>query len=173
MVTKAIVLGAGGPTGVAWEVGLLAGLAEAGLDVTAADLVVGTSAGSLVGAFVTSGANIEELYENQLETSGPASAQPPKPPPTTPPAATMAAGVVDPAASAAASGASRGAVLTLAWLVLRYRDPARYRREVGKLALGARTMTEAQWRSNFEGRLPTEDWPKAGCRRRTGPVKSC
>ena len=36
------MLGAGGETGIAWEVGLLAGLAAHGVDLAAADLVVGT-----------------------------------------------------------------------------------------------------------------------------------
>ena len=35
---RAVVLGAGGVTGVAWEIGLLHGLAERGLDLTGADL---------------------------------------------------------------------------------------------------------------------------------------
>jgi NTE family protein len=45
MTRRALVLGAGGEAGIAWEVGLLAGLADRGVDLTAADLVVGTSAG--------------------------------------------------------------------------------------------------------------------------------
>ena len=45
----ALVLGGGGITGIAWEIGVLAGLAEAGVDLSGADLVVGTSAGSVVG----------------------------------------------------------------------------------------------------------------------------
>ena len=40
---RALVLGGGGVTGVAWEIGMLMGLAEAGLDLSAADLFVGTS----------------------------------------------------------------------------------------------------------------------------------
>jgi predicted acylesterase/phospholipase RssA len=44
----ALVLGGGGITGIAWEIGVLAGLAEAGTDLSGADLVVGTSAGSVV-----------------------------------------------------------------------------------------------------------------------------
>ena len=44
------MLGAGGEAGIAWEVGLLAGLAERGTDLTAADLVIGTSAGAGVAA---------------------------------------------------------------------------------------------------------------------------
>lgn len=49
-MTKALVLGGGGPVGIAWESGLLAGLAENGVDLSGADFVVGTSAGSFVGA---------------------------------------------------------------------------------------------------------------------------
>src|SRR5690349_15668315 len=64
---KALVLGGGGVTGIAWELGLLAGLAEAGIDLTSADLVVGTSAGSVVGAQVTSGADLETLFARQLQ----------------------------------------------------------------------------------------------------------
>src|SRR5918998_6452605 len=63
----ALVLGGGGVTGIAWEIGLLAGLAEAGADLSGADLVVGTSAGSVVGAQLTGGAELPELYERQLE----------------------------------------------------------------------------------------------------------
>jgi len=39
------VLGGGGVTGVAWEIGLLAGLAARGVKLGQADLVVGKSAG--------------------------------------------------------------------------------------------------------------------------------
>src|SRR5215203_317444 len=65
--STALLLGGGGVTGVAWEIGLLAGLAEAGLDLSGADLVVGTSAGSVVGAQLTSGAELEALFARQLE----------------------------------------------------------------------------------------------------------
>ena len=54
----ALVLGGGGITGIAWEIGVLAGLAEAGTDLTGPDLVVGTSAGSVVGALLTSGSEL-------------------------------------------------------------------------------------------------------------------
>jgi NTE family protein len=66
MTTRGLVLGGGGITGIAWETGLLWGLAEAGLDLTSADRVVGTSAGSIVGAQITSGTDLEELYRRQL-----------------------------------------------------------------------------------------------------------
>jgi NTE family protein len=47
---RALVLGAGGNAAIAWEVGVLAGLLDVGIDVRTADVVIGTSAGSVVGA---------------------------------------------------------------------------------------------------------------------------
>ena len=49
-MSRAVVLGGGGPVGIAWESGLVAGLAQQGIDLGAADRIVGTSAGSVVGA---------------------------------------------------------------------------------------------------------------------------
>lgn len=67
---RALVLGGGGITGIAWEIGLLHGLARAGVDLTDADLVVGTSAGSVVGALLrcggADGLDPAALYETQL-----------------------------------------------------------------------------------------------------------
>jgi NTE family protein len=48
--SRALVLGGGGPVGRAWEIGLAQGFAEQGIDVGAADLIIGTSAGAVVGA---------------------------------------------------------------------------------------------------------------------------
>ncbi|MFD6453435.1 patatin-like phospholipase family protein [Nocardia sp. NPDC060220] len=56
-----LILGGGGEVGVAWETGVLAGLAEhAGFSVTDCAVTVGTSAGSIVGAIATSGADLAE-----------------------------------------------------------------------------------------------------------------
>jgi NTE family protein len=66
MTRTALVLGGGGVTGIAWELGILKGLADAGLDLTRADLVVGTSAGSVVGAQIATGRPLDELYTVQL-----------------------------------------------------------------------------------------------------------
>jgi NTE family protein len=63
----ALVLGGGGITGIAWELGILAGAARAGVDLTDADIVIGTSAGSVVGAQVTNGTALDDLYAAQLE----------------------------------------------------------------------------------------------------------
>ena len=56
MTKKALVLGGGGPVGIAWESGLLTGFAEAGVDLSQADFILGTSAGSFVGAQLAMGA---------------------------------------------------------------------------------------------------------------------
>ncbi len=53
--SRAVVLGGGGPVGVGWELGLAAGLAKSGVRLADADLVIGTSAGSLTGAMLMSG----------------------------------------------------------------------------------------------------------------------
>jgi NTE family protein len=66
MTRTALVLGGGGITGIAWELGILKGLADAGVDVTGADTVIGTSAGSVVGAQVTGARSLDEVYETQL-----------------------------------------------------------------------------------------------------------
>src|SRR3954469_3128114 len=58
---RALVLGGGGSTGNAWLIGVIAGLHQAGLDVTTADLTIGTSAGSTTAAQI-GGTNPTDLY---------------------------------------------------------------------------------------------------------------
>jgi NTE family protein len=72
----ALVLGGGGAAGNAWEIGVIAGLAEAGLDLAqAADLVVGTSSGATAAAQVRSGLPPAQLLASVLsppaQPSGP------------------------------------------------------------------------------------------------------
>src|SRR5699024_706632 len=62
---RALVLGGGGVTGIAWEVGVIAGLAEAGVDRRAADAVGAPSAGAAVAAQVTGGAPLADLVARQ------------------------------------------------------------------------------------------------------------
>src|ERR1700728_4683554 len=59
---RALVLAGGGAAGNAWQLGLIAGLSDAGGDVTDADLIIGTSAGSTAAAQITSGRRPAELY---------------------------------------------------------------------------------------------------------------
>jgi NTE family protein len=58
---RALILGGGGTTGIAWEMGLILGLRDGGIDVSNAGLVAGTSAGATVGAQITSGAAMKQL----------------------------------------------------------------------------------------------------------------
>src|SRR3954470_24085989 len=71
---RALVLGGGGSTGNAWEIGVIAGLFDAGLDVTDADLIVGTSAGSTAAAQITS-AHPTELFAAILSAASPQTAE--------------------------------------------------------------------------------------------------
>lgn len=59
----ALCLGSGGLSGAAWQLGVLSGLAEAGVDLGGAELVVGTSAGALVGAHLALGRSPSEIVE--------------------------------------------------------------------------------------------------------------
>ncbi|GHE74306.1 patatin-like phospholipase family protein [Streptomyces vinaceus] len=129
----ALVLGGGGLTGIGWEAGILCGLAEAGVDLTAADLVVGTSAGSVVGAQLTSGLlTPQELYERQLG---------------------------EPAGEAVAR-LGTGLIARYAVAMVRSRDPESYRRRVGALALAADTVAEAERRKVLAARLLSHAWPE-------------
>lgn len=65
-MSRALVLGGGGVAGIAWELGVLLGLQDAGIDLTAADRLVGTSAGSAVAAQVLSGVPLHDLFQRQL-----------------------------------------------------------------------------------------------------------
>jgi NTE family protein len=131
-VSRALVLGGGGVTGVAWETGLLCGLYKAGLDLTQADLFVGTSAGSVVAAQVTSGRSLEELFATQVA---------------------KASGELAARMSLAALARF---VLTLAWPGDRQRARAR----LGRAALRTKTVAEAERRAVIARRVPTEQWPQ-------------
>ena len=67
MAKRALVLGGGGSVGIAWETGLAAGLADEGIDLRLADKIVGTSAGSFVGAELASGRSPTEMRTRLTE----------------------------------------------------------------------------------------------------------
>jgi NTE family protein len=132
MTTAALVLGGGGVTGVAWETGILAGLAAAGVDLTDADTMIGTSAGSVVAAQITSGAPLEGLYETQLA----------------PPTGEIAAKI------------GIRFYAAMAGTMLLTRNPQRFRRRIGARALRAKTVPEADRREVIARRLPSHVWPE-------------
>jgi Predicted esterase of the alpha-beta hydrolase superfamily len=67
---RALVLGSGGATGIAWEIGVLAGLADGGVPL-ASEQVIGTSAGALVAARLTTGSTVEQLLAEVAEPTEP------------------------------------------------------------------------------------------------------
>ena len=140
---RALVLAGAGAAGNAWELGLIAGLADAGIDLTAADVIVGTSAGSTVAAQITSGTRPAELYATVLAE--------PRPP--------------------AGAGADRGrpstpsSVTYLDWsngIIGAAADAADMRRRMGAAALEREAPDGsggARWRDIVAARLPRHGWP--------------
>ena len=67
MRRRGLVLGGGGVLGAAWMVGALAALEESlGVDLREVEAIVGTSAGSVVGALLAAGVGVDELRRHQL-----------------------------------------------------------------------------------------------------------
>lgn len=142
---RALVLGGGGSTGHAWLVGVLAGLADAGLEVREADVTVGTSAGSTVAAQLTA-ARPGELYAPAVAPP-PAGARPATGPrPAGPPTSEVQAHIDRITALAAA-----------------VRDAADMRRRLGALALERNAASDGtwqpRWRATVAARLPGARWP--------------
>ena len=143
-MTKALVLGGGGPVGIAWESGLIAGLAKAGLNLATADFIMGTSAGSFVGARLAMGASPETLADPIL-------AEPPTRPKESPSALNTRPPDLTRLMKLMVEAHSGG------------RPANEAMREIGALALAAETPTEAAFIASF-GRafagLPDEAWPQ-------------
>jgi NTE family protein len=140
-MTDALVLGGGGVAGVAWELGVLQGIADEdpalARRVIGADRIVGTSAGSSVAVQITSGIPLENLYAAQLaeETE-----------------------VIEVGFDAAA--------MIAGWTVAMRPmpdgsppGPTEIRRRIGAMALAAPTTDEATRLKMHEAHLPSTQWP--------------
>jgi NTE family protein len=140
---RALVLGGGGSTGNAWLIGVIAGLFDAGLDVTDADLVIGTSAGSTAAAQMA-GATPTELLAAILAAA-------PRQP-------TGPAGGRVPTRSAAAHMERTSKIIAAA------EDAADMRRRIGAAALDMDAASDgsgqARWRATVAARLPSRRWPR-------------
>jgi NTE family protein len=134
-MSNALVLGGGGVGGIAWMTGLLAGMADAGWDVTAAELIVGTSAGATVAAQLDSGLTLDELCARQSE-----------------PELQGLELMVD--VDLASYAAEIASVMSGA------SSPAEARVAVGSYALAASTVGEAARMAVIESRLPSYEWPQ-------------
>ncbi|MER7556596.1 patatin-like phospholipase family protein [Nocardioides sp. NPDC126508] len=135
---RALVLGGGGSAGNAWLIGVIAGLLEGGLDVTEADLVIGTSAGATAAA--------------QISAASPAD---------------LLAAVLSAAIPQAPSGPrgpiSRAHLERTDAIIAASADVADMRRRIGADAI---ELAEAwgepgrdRWRETVAARLPSPHWP--------------
>ncbi|MEU4213649.1 patatin-like phospholipase family protein [Streptomyces sp. NPDC026206] len=140
--TTALVLGGGGYTAAAWEIGMLAGLADAGIDLTTAGTVIGTSAGAINGVRLLAGPTVGELYERELAGHR----------------------------EEIELGIGLGTTVRFLWAVLGSRNPRTSRKRIGRMALAARTITEAEALEAVDVLLPVSDWP--GGRLRVAAVDS-
>ncbi|MFI6876724.1 patatin-like phospholipase family protein [Streptomyces sp. NPDC050400] len=128
----ALVLGGGGPVGGAWLVGVLAGLADAGLDLDRADVVVGASAGAIFGARLAAGESPRALYERQLAED-----------------------------DRVELGVTLSQTVRFLWAALGSRDPDRSVRRLGRAALRARTVPEAEALDTVRTLLRgVREWPE-------------
>jgi NTE family protein len=139
-MTRALVLGGGGPVGVAWEVGLAAGLEQEGVRLADADRFVGTSAGSIVGAMLALGRPTAELLATQHAIAN------------------------EPAPRGTTDGAFDLGPLIQQFIKLYTSDapPQQLRAEIGRFAVAAKVeMTEDEWLATFQQNdlIAVGDWP--------------
>lgn len=133
-MTKAVVLGGGGVAGIAWELGVVAGLLDQGVDVTSPDVMIGTSAGSVVGAQLAWGTDVESLFASQLtpaEDSGEVLME-----------------------------LDLDVLVPIFREVARDHNDASRLARVGAMALAAPTASEADRRAIVARRLPSHEWPE-------------
>jgi NTE family protein len=136
----ALVLGGGGPVGVAWETGIVAGLAAEGIHLAQASLIVGTSAGSIVGAQLALGRDPQRMLEAQL--AGEARAQGDRP-------------------LQQAAQANMQAFLEMFTRLRLAGGPGQeLRRQIGAFALAAQTISEEEWLASFGRTLGESPWPE-------------
>ena len=134
---RALVLGGGGIAGIAWETGILLGIADESPAVAGAlldsDVLLGTSAGSTVVAQISSGVDLAELFERQVsETS-----------------AELESGV----------GSDGITELFLAAMADPDASVTQKRQRIGAVALAADTVAEPLRRNVIAQRLPSHSWP--------------
>lgn len=130
--TSALVLGGGGLTGIAWEIGLLLGLERQGIFLRNADLIVGTSAGSTVAAQIAGPSSLDDLFDAQIE--GRVEELPGKLGPL--------------------------GIIKLLFALRATKDERAALAKVGAHALRAETVAEPVRRAVIEQRVPVSEWPE-------------
>jgi NTE family protein len=143
---RALVLGGGGSAGNAWLIGVIAGLFAAGLDVTKADLVIGTSAGSTAAAQITS-ASPAELLADILSA-----------------APRRGTGPAGPDGGRIPIGPVADHMARTSEIIAAAHDPADMRRRLGAAALELDAASDGsgqtRWRATVAARLPSQRWPE-------------
>jgi len=136
---RALVLGGGGPVGEAWESGVIRGLMEKGVDLSHADLIVGTSAGAIVGARLASRMSPSDFINAALAPSdGPPPDQNSASPP--PDLSFLATRLEEKGAGGRAQQLIRA--------------------ELGEWALKVRpVLSESQFVASYQRRFPEKEWP--------------
>jgi len=143
---RALVLGGGGSTGNAWLIGVIAGLFDAGLDVTTADLTIGTSAGSTAAAQLA-GATPTELLAAILAA-----------------APRQRTGPVESARRRVPIRPVADHLERIRNVIASAEDAADMRRRMGAAALDLDAASDGswrtQWRATVAARLPSQRWPQ-------------
>ncbi len=135
LMMRGVVLGGGGIAGIAWEAGIVLGLRQAGVDLSSAEVIVGTSAGSIVGSHVAFATDLQVVAAMAAARTG---------------AETAATPAVDLEAILNALGPVFDQAL----------DPTEARRRVGAAALAAAGGEEA-YIARIASLLPaTRRWPQ-------------
>lgn len=151
MATTALVLGAGGLTGVAWQLGVIIGLRGEGVDLTGADLIIGTSAGAVTGALVAAGIDPAAA----VVTDAPLGPDDPPMQPDWARGAEAFALLSSPSTDTSA-GSTPGASTRPG---SRFPGSADLRRRLGALALRAEVGSQEALLESFSRRLPLTEWP--------------
>lgn len=135
---RALVLAGGGVAGIAWETGILYGIADESRSTARwlleSDVLVGTSAGSVVAAQIGTGCGLGDLFARQVQE---------------------ASTELDP-------GVSIEDVTELFQTALTEPFAPLYKKlqRIGALALASETLPEPVRREVIAHRLPSHDWPE-------------
>jgi NTE family protein len=130
---RALVLGGGGLTGIAWQLGVLCGLSRVGVDVGDVDLIIGTSGGATVGAQLATG-QLGAAIEMQLSPE---------------------------TAEVHADFDVQGFYVKVKHQIAGTASAKAARARIGKMALAAHTIDESRRRAIVAARLPDTRWPEA------------
>lgn len=137
---RALVLGGGGVAGIAWEIGVTAGLARRGVVLSSAGLFVGTSAGSVVSTQLACGSDVDDLLHGQRHPPADSPEQ------------------YRPYSQAEADQRNRKLVDKVGG------DLSEARKRIGAFARRSATPTPAERRAIIAARLPRHNWPDAALR---------